>query len=147
MELLDSRAGEADRARAEVDRLGSMGMKIIKGDKRNAFKFVKPNGEEISIENFYDGTARVSSDFKIESVPSQIVTTKYSPDMIKNWTRIVYDLSRGEEGNARLELGIDPTDPENAYHPLVGEFKQLPAELQMLAIGYSNVFQQYAKQF
>ena len=41
MELLDSRAGAADQARAEVDRLGSMGMKIIKGDKRNAFKFVK----------------------------------------------------------------------------------------------------------
>ena len=145
MDLLERRAGRADRARAEVDRLGYIGMDAVKGKKRNAIKIVDREGNDISFENFFDGTKRVKEDFTIQKIPTEVITTEYTKKQLDDWANIVLDLSRGEEGVN--DKGIDPTDPENRFHPLVGKFKKLPEELQIIALAYSSQYTQYAKKF
>ena len=145
LELLELRAGKADKARAKVDNLGYMGMNAVKGNKRVAFKFVDEKGNEIPFKEFFNGNKRVKEGYRIEKIPTEEVTTKYTKKELDDWARIVFNLSRGEAGY--LDKGIDPTDINNQGNPLVGEFKQLPKELQMLAIAYSAQYTQFAQQF
>ena len=145
LELLELRAGKADKARAKVDNLGYMGMNAVKGNKRVAFKFVDEKGNEIPFADFFNGNKRVKEGYRIEKIPTEEVTTKHTQKELDDWARIVFNLSRGEAGY--LDKGIDPTDVNNQGNPLVGEFKRLPKELQMLAIAYSAQYTQFAQQF
>ena len=145
LELLERRAGEADLARASVDRLGYMGMNIVKGNKRKAFKLVDSTGKEITLKDFQEGNKRVKDAVEVVAMPTEEVTEVYDDATLQEWATVVYDLSRGEKGY--LDKGIDPTDPNNKFHPLVIRFRKLPKELQMLAIAYSGQYSQFAKKF
>ena len=145
LELLERRAGEADLARASVDRLGYMGMNIVKGNKRKAFKIVDSTGKEISLKDFQEGNKRVKDAVEVVAIPTEEVTEVYDDKTLQEWATVVYDLSRGEKGY--LDKGIDPTDPNNKFHPMVIRFRKLPKELQMLAIAYSGQYSQFAKKF
>lgn len=145
LELLERRAGKADLARASVDRLGYMGMNIVKGKKRKAFKLVDSQGKEITLKDFQEGNKRVKDAVEVVAIPTQEVTEVYDEATLQEWATVVYDLSRGEKGY--LDKGIDPTDPNNKFHPLVIRFRKLPKELQMLAIAYSGQYSQFAKKF
>jgi hypothetical protein len=154
LDFIDRRAAKAGDARNVVDIMGNIGIDIVQGAEREVIKLVnKETGKEVTLEDLYNGTARVYNKIEMEKIPNTYMTdkkgnpVKYDKDTIKKWTQLVYALSRGERGNPRLENGIDPTDPANAYNPLVGQFKQMPAELQMIAITYSSYFQSRADAF
>jgi len=145
---LEKRAAAADTQRAIVSDLGGgIGMDIIKGRKRQNIIFVdKKTNKEIPMEKLYDGTYSVKdTTWEMRKVQGSETTEQYSPSLLKKWQSIVYDLSRGDDGI--YELGINPTNPEHAEHPLVRQFKQLPKELQLLSIAYSNYFNQQAQRF
>ena len=124
LELLERRAGEADLARASVDRLGYMGMNIVKGKKRKAFKLIDSTGKEITLKDFQEGKRRVRDAVEVVAIPTEEVTEVYDDKTLQEWATVVYDLSRGEKGY--LDKGIDPTDPNNKFHPMVIRFRKLP---------------------
>ena len=145
LELLERRAGKADLARASVDRLGYMGMNIVKGIRRKAFKIVDSQGKEITLKDFQEGRRGAKDAVEVVALPTEEVTEVYDEATLQEWATVVYDLSRGEKGY--FDKGIDPTDPNNKFNPLVIRFRKLPKELQMLAIAYSGQYSQFAKKF
>ena len=147
LELLERRAGKADKARASVDRLGYLGMDIVKGNSRQQFKVLDAQGNEITLEDFQEGRRKIKEGVEVVMINTLPENTEvYPEEIIDEWGEVVYDLSRGEKG-FKHDKGIDPTDPNNQFHPLVVRFKKLPAELQMLALAYSGQYSQYAKKF
>ena len=151
--LLEIRAGTAMRERDYINLMGFMGMNAVKGERRKEFKIFKVDkegnkGKEITLEDFTGtGTqsARINSHYVVELTPRTTVTTQYTKKEIKNWNRIVYEMSTTT--TAEHPFGIDPTDPANQNNSLVEEFKKTPEELQLIAILYSSQFNQFANHF
>jgi len=65
------------------------------------------------------------------------IEAKYSPEIIKKWTMITFELSN---------QNVNPALAKNRDHGLVQEFKTLPRELQGLALGMHRNYMLRAKE-
>ena len=135
LELLERRAGKADKARASVDRLGYLGMDIVKGNSRQQFKVLDAQGNEITLEDFQEGRRKIKEGVEVVMINTLPENTEvYPEEIIDEWGEVVYDLSRGEKG-FKHDKGIDPTDPNNKFHPLVVRFREVTCRVTNVSLG------------
>jgi hypothetical protein len=144
---IEKRGGAVDRARTDATRLAQIGQDIMDGKERKRISFVQSkSGKEISLEDIYNGSFDIKDGtIEIRAIDNTKETEKYSAGTLRKWAQVVNDLSRGDDG--AYQNGINPANPENDGLPLVREFKKLPKELQLLAMGYTNYYNRQADKF